>query len=198
MTMAPYDPQDLQPWQDLARQWEHLGATWLGWWQQAANLPGLPPGVGLPPVVPRGRRGCRGARRAECALPASLPGIGTGGVAGAGDRGHAARTRTVRRQAIVASGRPHGASSRIFAFLKQAYLLYAEYVTELAQPRAAVRNRQAPPRVRDTAIPRRHRAQQFSGDQSGRAARRLSRRKARASCRAFATWPTMRKKGASR
>ena len=130
--MAPYDPQDLQPWQDLARQWEHLGATWLGWWQQAANLPGLPPGVGLPPVVPAGAvdaeafaaLNARFQPRFQELAQAALQAPATGGAlpelvpSPASDRRF--RSAAWREQPF-------------FAFLKQAYLLYAEYVTELAR-----------------------------------------------------------------
>ena len=166
--MAPYDPQDLQPWHDLARQWEHLGATWLGWWQQAANLPGLPPGVGLPPVVPAGAVDAEALAALNARFQPRFQALAQ------------RRSRRRRPGARCPNSSPPPASDRrfrsaawreqpYFAFLKQAYLLYAEYVRELASlaPLPGTDKRRlefATRQYLDAIAPI-----QFSGDQPGRA-----------------------------
>jgi polyhydroxyalkanoate synthase len=92
MTMAPYDPQDPQPWHDLARQWEQLGARYQTQLQALAQAAFQVPAVG-----------------------GTLPELVT---AAAGDR---------RFKSAAWRDQPY------FAFLKQAYLLYADYMTELAR-----------------------------------------------------------------
>jgi polyhydroxyalkanoate synthase subunit PhaC len=128
MTMAPYDPQDPQPWHDLARQWEQLGAQWLGWWQQAgqAAMPAvaetLPMAASRAPEAlaalnerfqPRVRALAQAVYQAP-AVGGALPEI-VGSASG--DR---------RFKSAAWREQPY------FAFVKQAYLLYAEYLTELA------------------------------------------------------------------
>jgi len=92
MTMAPYDPQDPQPWRNLARQWEQLGARYQGQFQALAQAALQVPVAGgtLPDVVGE----APGDRRFKSAAWREQP---------------------------------------YFAFLKQAYLLYADYMTELAR-----------------------------------------------------------------
>jgi polyhydroxyalkanoate synthase len=92
MTMAPYDPQDPQPWHDLARQWEQLGARYQTQLQALAQAAFQVPAVG-----------------------GTLPELVT---AAAEDR---------RFKSAAWRDQPY------FAFLKQAYLLYADYMTELAR-----------------------------------------------------------------
>src|SRR5450432_756536 len=133
MTMAPLDPLDPNPWQDLARQWEQLGTGWMGWWQQAtpASLPAMPgamaPLTTMPMVtVDEAKIADLNARfqpRFQALTQAMFQIPLAGGVlpelveSAAGDR---------RFKAAAWREQPY------FAFLKQAYLLYAEYVSELA------------------------------------------------------------------
>jgi len=92
MNMAPYDPQDPQPWRNLALQWEQLGARYQMQFQALAQAAFQLPAAGgtLPDLV----------------------------AAAAGDR---------RFKSAAWREQPY------FAFLKQAYLLYADYMTELAR-----------------------------------------------------------------
>ena len=131
MTMAPLDPHDPQPWQDLAHQWEQLGARWLGWWQQAASDVGLPRVPVPPPVMPTSAidSGTLAALHERFqprfqALTQSVFQIPAAGSALPELAGSAAGDR--RFKAAAWREQPY------FAFLRQAYLLYAEYVTELA------------------------------------------------------------------
>ena len=130
MTMAPYDPQDPQPWQDLARQWEHMGATWLGWWQQTANLPGIPPGAGLPPVLPAGAVNAEALTALNARFQPRFQALAQAAfqVPSAGTLPELVSSAPSDRRFRSAAWR----EQPFFAFLKQAYLLYAEYLTELA------------------------------------------------------------------
>jgi hypothetical protein len=128
MTMAPLDPHAPE-WKDLARQWQELGQGWLGWWQQAASTTGLPAPAAAPPLAPPNSQAItelsalfqprfRALAQAMFQIPAAggkLPEL----VASAAD--------DRRFKAPAWREQPY------FAFLKQAYLLYAEYMQELAK-----------------------------------------------------------------
>ena len=126
--MAPLDPHDPQPWQELMRQWGAVGQDWLGWWQRAAAATGAgPPQAAPPSLLPtpdpaslaalneRFQPRFQALAQAAFNVPASggvLPEL----VVSTDDR---------RFKAAAWREQPY------FAFLKQAYLLYAEYVREL-------------------------------------------------------------------
>ncbi len=128
MTMAPLDPDDPKPWQDLALQWQQLGRDWLGWWQNAASSAGLP-GASAPPFPPgdgqalaalneRFQPRFKALSQATFNVPAALTKIPELAEPAAGDR---------RFKAAAWREQPY------FAFLKQAYLLHSEYVRELVR-----------------------------------------------------------------
>jgi polyhydroxyalkanoate synthase subunit PhaC len=126
--MAPLDPQAPQAWQDMLGHWQQLGVGWFGLWQQYAAKAGVP-FAAAPPPAPAPDAGAlaalneRFAPRFQELFAAALQYPQAGGalpelvVPAAGDR---------RFKATAWRDNPY------FAFVKQAYLLYAEYLTELA------------------------------------------------------------------
>ncbi|MEO8346847.1 MAG: class I poly(R)-hydroxyalkanoic acid synthase [Betaproteobacteria bacterium] len=132
--MAPLDrrdPDDPEAWQDLLHQWQQLGQGWLSWWQQAPlafaateSVPAVQlPAIGAQPgsllaLNERFQPRFQALTQALLQLPqtgGTLPDVI--GVAPADRRFRSAAWRE----------QPY------FAFLKQAYLLYSEYVNELAR-----------------------------------------------------------------
>ncbi len=121
---------------------------------------------GTAAATPGGGRQCRSAHRTERAFPAPLPGIGAGRTSGSFSR-RAARTRCVggERSSLQVGRLARTAILRV----REAGLSALRGIPDrTGGTRTAVRNRQAPPRVRDAAISRRNRTQQFSGDEPGR------------------------------
>jgi polyhydroxyalkanoate synthase subunit PhaC len=126
--MAPLDPHDPKPWQDLMQQWQQVGQGWQGWWQQVAAMPAVPPIAmpALPAVDPQALAAVNGlfAPRFQSLAQALALLQQTGGTMPEliappeGDR----RFKT-----------PAWREQPYFAFVKQAYLLYSEYLTELAR-----------------------------------------------------------------
>ena len=128
MTMAPLDPHAPQ-WQDLARQWQELGQGWLGWWQQAASITGLPaPAAPPPPATPDAQALTELSERFQPRFQA---------LAQAMFQIPAAGGKLPELVASAADDRrfksPAWREQPYFAFVKQAYLLYAEYLQELAR-----------------------------------------------------------------
>jgi polyhydroxyalkanoate synthase len=128
-TMAPLDPHDPQPWQELMRQWGAVGQDWLGWWQRAATATGTnslqapslpqmptPDPASLAALNERFRPRFQALAQAAFEVPASGGALPELVASSADDR---------RFKAAAWREQPY------FAFLKQAYLLYAEYVREL-------------------------------------------------------------------
>jgi len=126
--MAPLDPHDPQAWQDLAHQWRQLSEGWLDWWQRAASVAGMPLAPASPMLGPSGNPELlaglneRYAPRFHALSQAMFKFPASGGkppelVESASD--------DRRFRAAAWREQPY------FAFLRQAYLLYAEYVLEL-------------------------------------------------------------------
>jgi len=126
--MAPLDPHDPQAWQDLAHQWRQLSEGWLDWWQRAASVAGMPLAPASPMLGPSGNPELlaglneRYAPRFHALSQAMFKFPASGGKppelveSAADDR---------RFRAAAWREQPY------FAFLRQAYLLYAEYILEL-------------------------------------------------------------------
>jgi polyhydroxyalkanoate synthase len=119
-----------QQWQELMQQWQHQAEAWALWWRTLAPLPPVPGGGDPPRAAPSPAAGTlvalneRYAPRFQALTAAALE-VPVGGAAlpalvepAPGDR---------RFNAPAWREQPY------FAFLKQAYLLYAEYVGELAR-----------------------------------------------------------------
>ena len=128
--MAPLDTPASQQWQELMQQWQRVGESWAGWWMNLAPLP-------------------EASRQSEEAAP--MPAMTAGAFAELNDR-YAPRFQALATAALElpASGgvlpslvepapgdrrfnAPAWREQPYFAFLKQAYLLYADYVRELAK-----------------------------------------------------------------
>jgi poly[(R)-3-hydroxyalkanoate] polymerase subunit PhaC len=125
MTMAPLDPHAPQ-WQDLARQWQELGQGWLGWWQQAASATGLP--AAAPTAAPDAEAHAALDKRFQPRFQALAQAMFQIPVAG-GTLPELVATNADDRRFKAPAWR----EQPYFAFLKQAYLLYAEYMRELAK-----------------------------------------------------------------
>ncbi len=126
--MAPLDPHDPQPWQELMRQWGAVGQDWLGWWQRAAAATGAgPPQAAPPSLLPTPDPASLAALnerfqpRFQALAQAAFNVPSSGGVLPE----FVVSTDDRRFKAAAWREQPY------FAFLKQAYLLYAEYVREL-------------------------------------------------------------------
>jgi polyhydroxyalkanoate synthase len=128
--MAPFDSHHAGQWQELMQQWQQAGQAWLAWWQNAAPLPGVP-GMAIPastlPVVQHVALAELNARyqpRFQALLQAAVDAAASGHALpslvepAAGDR---------RFNAAAWREQPY------FDFLKQSYLLHAEYVNALAR-----------------------------------------------------------------
>jgi len=127
--MAPLDPRDPNAWAELARQWQQAHGAWPDWWGQSMEL--APTMERLPaPSAPTpfaasavAELNARFQARTQALWRAALDLQATGGklpelVAPLpGDR---------RFRAAAWSEQP------FFALLKQSYLLYADYLRELA------------------------------------------------------------------
>jgi polyhydroxyalkanoate synthase len=133
--MAPLDPRDPDSWAELARQWQQTQSAWTDWWGKSI---GLAPDMAL-----------ASARPATPALAGATP-FAASGAADLNAR-FQSRMQSLWRAAfdVQASGgtlpdlveplpgdrRFRAAAWReqpFFALLKQSYLLYAEYLRELA------------------------------------------------------------------
>ena len=130
--MAPLDPLDPGAWAELAHQWQQTQAAWADWWGKsmglapiAAPLPATPVStVPIPfPASDITELNARFQARMQALWRAALDVQATGGRLPdlveplPGDR---------RFRAAAWADQPY------FALLKQSYLLYAEYLRELA------------------------------------------------------------------
>jgi len=133
--MAPLDPRDPNAWAELARQWQQTQSAWADWWgrsmglaQSAEQLP-MPAATHAPPdATPLAASAiadlnARFQSRTQALWRAALDLQATGGRLPElvqplpGDR---------RFRAAAWGDQP------FFALLKQSYLLYADYLRELA------------------------------------------------------------------
>ena len=116
----------MPPWASLASEWQKIGQEWLGWWARAALAPdagGRPGAAGTPAIDPQVVVGVteRYAERfqelwrALASAPADAPPDLV--PAPAGDRRFSAR---------------EWHTTPYFSWLRQTYLLYGEYLRELA------------------------------------------------------------------
>ena len=130
--MSAPDPYSMEPWTELASQWQHVMGAWAQWWMR---------GFGDPAPAPRKRRGTIARAPFDLDAVAKLQGT------------YAPRFANLWASAADALARPGAALPEIvagaasdrrfgsaawreqpyFAWLRQAYLLYAEYLTEIAR-----------------------------------------------------------------
>ncbi len=130
--MSAPDPYSMEPWTELASQWQHVMAAWAQWWMR---------GFGDPAPAPRKRRGTIARAPFDLDAVAKL------------QETYAPRFATLWASAADALARPGAALPEIvagaegdrrfgsaawreqpyFAWLRQAYLLYAEYLTEITR-----------------------------------------------------------------
>ena len=128
--MAPLDLPASQQWQELMQQWHHQADAWTGWWKNAVPTQMLPEAGGSSTGDPSQVMGSlaalneRFAPRFQALAAAALEVPVAGGALPSlvepapGDR---------RFNAPAWREQPY------FAFLKQSYLLYAQYLGELAR-----------------------------------------------------------------
>jgi len=118
--MPPLDPRDPALWSDWARQWHDAQRTWTDWWQKSLPPPASAspsPAAGIAQVNQRFQAKLAELWRAVFALPSSggrLPDIA---VEPESDRRF--RSEAWREQPF-------------YSLLRQSYLLYADYLRELA------------------------------------------------------------------
>jgi len=128
--MTPLDLPASQQWQELMQQWHHQADAWTGWWKNAVPTQMLPEAGGSSTGDPSQVMGSlaalneRFAPRFQALAAAALEVPVAGGALPSlvepapGDR---------RFNAPAWREQPY------FAFLKQSYLLYAQYLGELAR-----------------------------------------------------------------
>ena len=131
--MSPPDNLDVPQWNELATRWQALGQEWAQFWQRA----GLPIATGAIISDASARHNANGTPVFDPGAVAQLserfaPRIQALwarvlGESTAPSTDADARTKTDRRFAA-----PAWREQPYFAFIKEAYLLYAEYLSELA------------------------------------------------------------------
>ena len=130
--MSPLDTAEANPWSDLAARWQVLAQEWAQWWQRHAGLPSLQmPAVSgadlqLSTVPVFDARAVSELTERYAPRVQALWARVLGGTATAPADPDAAKKEDRRFASPVWREQPY------FAFIKDAYLLYAEYVTALA------------------------------------------------------------------
>jgi hypothetical protein len=113
-------------------------------------------------------------------------------------RGQGARRAGGSRSRTSASAAPAWSESPYFDYLRQAYLLNADFLGKLAEAVPGRRGGAQPPEVLHPAVRRRHGALQLRGDQSGIHQDGARRPRAPASPPASRTWSPTSARAASR
>ncbi|MDE2210369.1 MAG: class I poly(R)-hydroxyalkanoic acid synthase [Betaproteobacteria bacterium] len=130
--MSAPDPYSMEPWTELASQWQHAIGAWAQWWMR---------GFGGPAPAPRKRRGTIAPAPFDLDAVAKLQATYAPRFASlwASAADALARPGAVLPEIVAgdAGDRRFGSAAwreqPYFAWIRQAYVLYAEYLTEIAR-----------------------------------------------------------------
>jgi polyhydroxyalkanoate synthase subunit PhaC len=133
LTMSPPDNLEAQQWNDLALRWQSLAMEWAQWWQRAATPKTTPAPIAetAPPLQPGATPvfDTRKVTELNERFAPRVQALWTRMINGASTLTSEVDTASNDDRRFKA---PAWREQPYFAFLKDAYLLYAQYLRELA------------------------------------------------------------------
>jgi len=122
--MAPVDPRDPNAWAELARQWQQTQSAWADWWGKSMGLAATP----APPVP--ASLAASDVTELNARFQSRIRALWGAAFDFKRRRQASGSRRATSRRSPLSCCRM--GRSTVFALLKQSYLLYADYLRELA------------------------------------------------------------------